>query len=680
MEPSGGLITPQTEVDKQQESPPVRDMQTRSICLPNPPSCEPRVLDGLLELNHKEATQKWKVCGNTLNLSSYWFPQSGEWITKDSRSSGNITISQQQVNDSPLYASPIPIIDLGNDENTSLWRFHLLPGISGCILQSLQQDAPKTLVHSFSEDVQATGIEYNESVQNSLPADAPIHFTLAQKHLEVTAVEFREQSDANANFTFEKVWMLHPSERSISLQSNLVFLEDPATKQGLILLLLAPLRLVRNQWSDPYDFKIESSPDGFQFSIFPGNYKLAVMAYQGGQAGRTLTLHNLQRLLHKQDFSRDGLILSNTWGDRHRDKLLNEAFVLSEIRAAQDMGIEVVQIDDGWQKGRTANSIDAAHGVWNGFWNSDPDFWSNDSVRFPHGLKPLVQACQRAGLQLGLWYAPDSSNDMEHWEDDAKMILQLWEEYQVAHFKLDAIKITSSLAEQRFNAFLNRVHEESQGAVLVDIDATAELRPTYWGHVSGSAIFLQNRYTDRQSYYPHQTLRALWSLAHYVLPIRLRLEFLNPLRNESCYANSPLRPSAWSPEALFAIVMTTSPLAWMEISNLHPQTREAYTTIINIWKPHREAWHSGDILPIGLAPNGWTWTGFLSFNQNENNGYVLIFRELNENPDWMCKLPNLTDSRYVCEILYGEGDAFIEDSTLHAVVPEPLGFLFLKFN
>ena len=43
-------------------------------------------------------------------------------------------------------------------------------------------------------------------------------------------------------------------------------------------------------------------------------------------------------------------------GDRSRDARINEAFLLKEIDAGAALGVDVVQIDDGWQKGRTANS------------------------------------------------------------------------------------------------------------------------------------------------------------------------------------------------------------------------------------------------------------------------------------------------------------------------------------
>ena len=70
-----------------------------------------------------------------------------------------------------------------------------------------------------------------------------------------------------------------------------------------------------------------------------------------GARGRIEALQTYQRQLRAFDPSRDGRFLSNTWGDRSRDARINEAFILLEIAAGARLGVDVIQIDDGWQKG-----------------------------------------------------------------------------------------------------------------------------------------------------------------------------------------------------------------------------------------------------------------------------------------------------------------------------------------
>ena len=62
------------------------------------------------------------------------------------------------------------------------------------------------------------------------------------------------------------------------------------------------------------------------------------------------------RLGWQAPWQRHALLLSNTWGDRNRDARVCETFVLQEIDRAAALGLDTVQIDDGWQKGTTVNS------------------------------------------------------------------------------------------------------------------------------------------------------------------------------------------------------------------------------------------------------------------------------------------------------------------------------------
>ena len=134
--------------------------------------------------------------------------------------------------------------------------------------------------------------------------------------------------------------------------------------------------------------------------------------------------------------------------------------------------------------------------------------------------------------------------------------------------KIDGVKATTKQSEDNLQRFFDRVLAESQGKVTFDLDVTAEIRPGYFGAMRVGPLFVENRYTDWHSYWPHQTLRNLWKLAQYVDPLRLRIEFLNNSRNQANYPDDPLAPGRYSPAYLFAITMIANPLGWFEISNL----------------------------------------------------------------------------------------------------------------
>ena len=115
--------------------------------------------------------------------------------------------------------------------------------------------------------------------------------------------------------------------------------------------------------------------------------------------------------------------MSNTWGDRNQDLAVCDAFVRKEIDTAAEIGVDIVQIDDGWQKGITINSARQKGGVWEGYYATDPDFWKPDPEKFPQGLKPVSAYAASKGVKLGLWFSPDSSRDFRNWKRDA---VTLW--------------------------------------------------------------------------------------------------------------------------------------------------------------------------------------------------------------------------------------------------------------
>ena len=167
----------------------------------------------------------------------------------------------------------------------------------------------------------------------------------------------------------------------------------------------------------------------------------------------------------------------------------------------------------------------------------------------------------------------------------------------------------------------------SQGRITVDLDVTAQVRPGYYGFPEVGPVFVENRYIrlrDGRLWYPHQTLRAFWSLAHVVDPARLRMEVLNPDRLPEAYpADDPLAPSRWPKDALFATVMFASPLGWFEIQNLAPATAAAWKPLVATWKKHRDAVHAGYVHPVGSAPDGVAWTGFVVAPKGDGDGYAL---------------------------------------------------------
>lgn len=517
-----------------------------------------------------------------------------------------------------------------------------------------------------------SGVETDAPAPPGRPAGA----TFAPGRTRLLHGVLRDQTDAHAELLQQNEWLLHPSEGDLRLRGNAFALENTLDDSGTVFLKRAPLPHARSR---PSDWDVQVRRDG-SLELGQGDgYVWLSTPYRGGKWGRIAAAHALQRAERPYHPQQDGLLLTNTWGDRSRDAHLRPEFLRREIEAAARLGADVVQIDDGWQHGVSANSSRGG-GTWNGFWASDPRFWDVNRERFPQGLAPLAEQARDRGLRLGLWFAPDSSQNAANWRRDADAILKLHRSLGIDFFKIDALKIESPEGEAGFSRLFEAVRRESGGRVSFDLDITAERRFGYFGLIEPGRLFVENRYTDWHTYWPHQTLRAAWQLSHWVDPLRLRLEWLNNARNEDKYRGDPLAPARWRPDALFATVMFCSPLGWFENQNLPESYFREAAPLIAAWKRHREAIFSGTILPIGEAPDGAAWTGFVSVNPARTGGYALLFREASRSASADIEMPLLPRRDFKVEVLGGEGTARLENGVLHANIPHPLRFLWARLS
>ena len=502
-------------------------------------------------------------------------------------------------------------------------------------------------------------------------------------HCLITAFDLMDQTDVHNELLSMREWTAQSNEGIIKISCCALDVYDSERDTGRVFLRLAPLPHARPVKCD--DFSVDSLAR--KLTVLSNGYPYVSGEYTGGKIGRIRVFHALQRELRSYRDGRDGRILSNNWGGGYSDSRLNQDYAMREVEAGAKLGVDVVQLDDGWQKGRSANSLliknRKKEGVWNGYWAFNPNFWDPDPIRFSKGFEPLVSAAKSHGMDFGLWYGPDSSNDAANWERDADRLLKYFRETGIRYFKIDSMKSFSSLALSRQRAMFDNVLAESSSNVVFDLDVTAEIRPGYFGLSDIGTLFVENRYAKHCSWWPHQTLRNLWSLSHVIDPVRLRMEFLDPKQHADRYQqrfpNSPLRPELWTGDAVFATVMVSSPLAWMEMQGLQPQTVKEMSSIIKKWKKERERIHTGVTFPIGEKPDGFSWTGFVTVAADGNGGYALIFRECGKSEKFAMDISPFFEATNV-EVLSGNGIARLNGCVIEVTVPTKLGYVWLKVN
>lgn len=121
----------------------------------------------------------------------------------------------------------------------------------------------------------------------------------------------------------------------------------------------------------------------------------AVMVYSSkGMGEMSRTYHRLYRKRLVRGKYRDAQrpILANNWEATYFD--FNEDKIVSLAKAAADLGIELLVLDDGWFGRR--NSDNCSLGDW--YVNTD---------KLPGGISQLADRVNECGVRFGLWFEPE---------------------------------------------------------------------------------------------------------------------------------------------------------------------------------------------------------------------------------------------------------------------------------
>lgn len=504
-----------------------------------------------------------------------------------------------------------------------------------------------------------------------------------RSHLSLGWASFTEQTDHTNNLFSENARDLSRSG-NVGIRANVWYLEDRTAEAGL----LAIKDTMGPAWRFPPNPNDAAVIGNHLYDYGHGSALIGrrewFIVYTPGENARTIAAQRLQLELHPAIPGRDGLAMSNTWGDRAGATAVTESLALAEIAAARRMGLDAVQLDDGWQYGNTHNAQKGPQdSSWGDYWGYSSKFWQANPYRFPRGLGPVADAARRAGVGLGLWYAPSCAHDFSQWRRDVNELVYLIRRFNLVNVKLDGILLTSALGEERLRWLLDNVTRATGRTCTLDLDVTNMRRLGYWGSLAAGPVFVENRYTDSHrianaptTYYPHQTFQHLWQLSHYIDPMRLRMEFLDNTRNTAYYRGEQMAPSNYPASTLFAMVMMASPLAWMELSKAPAAYRDDLASILKVWRPVRDEIHASPILPIGSVPDGYTnWAGFVTAPET-GNVFAVVIRPRNAGPTWSFTLPRADLSS--ATVLHGDGMASVSGRSLTVTVTRPQRHLFVR--
>lgn len=139
-------------------------------------------------------------------------------------------------------------------------------------------------------------------------------------------------------------------------------------------------------------------PKEFEWLLRPGETfqtPEVVLGFSShGLHGISQRLHQVyqQRLIQPNWQNRPRPIAVNTWEASYFQ--VEAANILDLGKQAQDLGVELLVVDDGWFGHRNDDK-------------SSLGDWKVNNAKFPEGLLPIFQQLKARGLQVGLWIEPE---------------------------------------------------------------------------------------------------------------------------------------------------------------------------------------------------------------------------------------------------------------------------------
>ncbi len=336
------------------------------------------------------------------------------------------------------------------------------------------------------------------------------------------------------------------------------------------------------------------------------------LVWSGGDLQREIAFKSFDAVRYPIDPRRDIHVQANTWGstDNGRDarRAACQGSVLAEIDACADLGVDILQIDDGWQ-------VPPGHPHWDPGANG----WRPHPEAHPGGWAPVRARAAERGVKLGLW-APAMSIS----GDDLKASHT---EGGFVQYKLDFARLAG---RAEIEALMRKVRDFiawTGHRVRVNWDVTENAaRYGYFFAREYGPIYLENRKPVRPPsvvYRPHTVLRDLWQAAKYLNLHRFQCTIQNVDRVDRQRSDAHLHSHGYAT----AIALMGVPLLFQELKYLSKQARDDIRRLLGVYKAHREAIYRGIVHPLGAKPDNARWSGFQCHLDDDTGGYLLIFRE-----------------------------------------------------
>lgn len=369
---------------------------------------------------------------------------------------------------------------------------------------------------------------------------------------------------------------------------------------------------------------------------------------------------------------RDIFMMANTWGTEDlRPECLyaaREENVLKELESVADLGIDILQIDDGWQ---TANWLPAKHSR-----DHEHKDVVGDYEIYPNGWDKVKKRAKELNVKLGLWAA---------WTAPLEKLKWNYDKGGFNSFKLDFANLNTIGKRDDLMGKARELIKYSGYNTCVNWDVT-EVPPRagyFYGREYGN-IYLENRKvtTTRPpvQYVPYKVLRNAWLLSKYVNLNKFQVTVQNidmtkdPIKTDAQLHNHPY---------VVAITLMSSPIFFQKTHYYSEEARKQIKPLLSVYKTHREAMYTGYVFPIGEVPDNKSWTGFQNYEPETGKGYLTVFRELNNDESInTIDLKFIGDKKiWLKDLLSGKSELIsLKDGQLELSINKPAGFKFYQYE
>lgn len=384
------------------------------------------------------------------------------------------------------------------------------------------------------------------------------------------------------------------------------------------------------------------------------------LVYSGGNDGMQLAVKRFDRTRYPAFAERDLFILSNTWGpgDPLGQQFTEESFILKEIPALASLGVDVLQIDDGWQG--------------SGLGPGSKDFLP----KYQDGWKRIKEASDKYGVKIGLWVSIQNA-EIPH------MISNL-DQLGFVTWKVDFDHLSDRKDfEDRTNSYrhlMKHAWMKTQFSLCPEYDNFRY--GWYYAKEYGSIYFqnVQEALPEHLTLVPYHVLRQHWLMSKYFNSNKLQVMLQNPKRTNREYSDAFMHSHSYC----FAMGLPFIPCFFQSAQFLDDEGQKEIKDLISLYKKYREDMFGCYTFPIGEVPSNDSWSGFQMVDENEREGYLLLFRELHNTEsqkDISLKfLANRTVRLTNLETGMVTQQKVSEDGTAGFKLENPASYLFLTYS